>query len=628
MFLLGFLHHFTLHPPHRRHRPPVSTTIRAATTSTPSTLMKRHAILECLAKLVKWGFAKESLVLLAARGINADGRGDGGVRVGVLGKGDGLGRVATALLDDPLVGQEGDGDGGGGNWVKTLRKWCADGGESRGLLIRYGGTSEISTPKNSPVSLLTVPSPLLKRSNIEILLAPIPPGDPTDLTLHANDAPGSPFIQFPVHKSIVYAGEGETGLQTLLGHNSTTPTTSNDNKNSRVLRLLSLPALVPENHDGGPVKIINLPTAEDAIQQLKASAANSIMFERGWLQSGLGSVQEWVLDGCKTPGSNGGGIRPVVKTLISSIVAESEHAIRRDEERLRCAAGEKRGKEKYSIGEALSTKTIAENFESLSTSLRNWSQNAHSELQNSLTEGFNSHAWGQLAWWKLIWTADDVTANSREVVSTWFLPQSKRAFLFLAGRLTGAGFKGSPQTAFRRPGYPEEELAQARLTDARSPSPCPSASENVGEYVSSGAYPTHLFTKADNAISSLIPDLQTSANRLLMRSLSFSVTSAAASSLLYLSDVPAYPSTGVAALGIVLSMRWLQTRWGRERQRFQQAVREQARIAIVESERWVWQKLKDGVVVDEEIAGKDAELEKVLEASVVVGRVTKLLEGL
>lgn len=53
-----------------------------------------------------------------------------------MGKGDGLGRVVATLLDDPLVGEEGR-EAGGGEWVKALRRWCVDGGESQGLLIRY-----------------------------------------------------------------------------------------------------------------------------------------------------------------------------------------------------------------------------------------------------------------------------------------------------------------------------------------------------------------------------------------------------------------------------------------------------------------------------------------------------------
>ena len=53
-----------------------------------------------------------------------------------MGKGDGLGRVVATLLDDPFVGEEGR-EAGGVEWVKMLRRWCADGGESQGLLIRY-----------------------------------------------------------------------------------------------------------------------------------------------------------------------------------------------------------------------------------------------------------------------------------------------------------------------------------------------------------------------------------------------------------------------------------------------------------------------------------------------------------
>jgi len=336
-----------------------------------------------------------------------------------------------------------------------------------------------------------------------------------------------------------------------------------------------------------------------------------------------------MLDGCKKPDNNGGGIRPVVKALISSIVAQSERLILEEEERLRRAVeGKKHEKETHSVGEGLSVKVVADNFESLSASLRNWSQNAHSELQTSLTAGFTSHVWGRLAWWKLIWTADDVTASSREVVNACLLPQSKKAFLFIAGRLAGAGFNGSPQSAFQRPDSSEGELTRFRLADIPSPPSPPLTPKKVSEDASEGPYPMHLFTGTDHIVSNLISDLQTSSNRILVGSILFSVTSAAASSLLYLSGIPVYSSSTVAALGLVLSMRWLQARWGRERQRFQQAVREQGRIAIVESERWMWQRLKDGLAVNEEveeIAGKDAELERVLEARAVVGRVTRLL---
>lgn len=365
---------------------------------------------------------------------------------------------------------------------------------------------------------------------------------------------------------------------------------------------------------------------------MKTPAANSLTFEREWLKSGFGAVREWMLDGCKKPDNDGRGIRPVVKALVSSIVAQSERLILEEEERLhRAVEGKKHEKETHSFGEGFSVKAVADNFESLSASLRNWSQNAHSELQTSLTAGFTSHVWGRLAWWKLIWTVDDVTANSREVVSACLLPQSKKTFLFLAGRFAGAGFNGSPQLAFQRPNSSEEELARFRLADIPSPPSPPLSSKNVSEDASEGPYPMHLFTKTDHIVSNLISDLQTSANRILVGSVSFSVTSAAASSLLYLSGVPLYSSSTVAALGLVLSMRWLQARWGRERQRFQQAVREQGRIAIVESERWMWQRLKDGLAVNEEveeIAGKDTELKRVVEARAVIGRVTKLLGAL
>ncbi|KAL7267571.1 hypothetical protein RUND412_009837 [Rhizina undulata] len=96
-------------------------------------------------------------------------------------------------------------------------------------------------------------------------------------------------------------------------------------------------------------------------------------------------------------------------------------------------------------------------------------------------------------------------------------------------------------------------------------------------------YPTDLIKSQALTFESIIPELQSAANKLLFKVGSTSGLSFALTGLLYASDIELY--SAVAALGTVRSLRWLQKRWEKEERRFREGVGELGRREIVGSER-------------------------------------------
>jgi len=251
---------------------------------------------------------------------------------------------------------------------------------------------------------------------------------------------------------------------------------------------------------------------------------------------GIEDVKVWLLAGTTTSNT----LKPAVKSLLHDIFASASHEL--------------------STSTASPTSTRIEDGdtpETLASAIITWSHTAHIELKSSA----DSPEWRKLEWWKLLWRVDDVGNISQHIVTTTFLTQSEEDATFLAGRLFGAGYNN--------PNSLELELELER--------------------------PMYIQEKRNEIMTTLIPNLQATAQKYLLSSLSTSALSAASSALLYLSDIPLYSALTVAAVGTVGSARWLQSRWMRERRGFQETVREGGREAIVESERWAWNRLKEGI---------------------------------
>ncbi|RPB08425.1 hypothetical protein P167DRAFT_342794 [Morchella conica CCBAS932] len=556
----------------------------------------------------------------------------------VLGRSGSEGRLVAVLLADPLsteleVGKE--------QWVKEILTWSSacsssssssrgaggatgDGG-GRALLIRYGPPTNITTPTGSPISLLSVPSPLLRSSALEILLAPLPYAPPEDLTvvaLKATEIPGARVIEYPVHKTLVWAGEGSDGLSTLLNQKCSSSSTG------RVLKALSLPvtAFSSAAHDEGDVKIVDLKIAEDAIAQLEESTLYASTFQREMLQSGIEKITKWITDG--THSGPEGAVKPVVKELAYSIISEAEVLLRKEEDEI--LAAQTAIENRASVANS-SSAPKADTFGSLSRALKSWSQYAHEELQGGLDAAFKTKPWNDLAWWKLIWATDDVSSNTRDVLAAGFLTDSKKKLLFLAGRFSGAGYHGDGKgtTPAHAPTSVEEELAfNLGNSDANTATNVDlDAGRRDGKYIGGPKYsPPFIAQAVGDIVRDMVPVLQSSANRLLLKSASLSASGALVSAMLYALEISVYSSLSATAVAVVYSARLLQTKWERERGQFQDAVMERGRVAIAKTERWGWDRLREGVKVEEHGTIEDEGLKRINDGKKIIESVRSALE--
>lgn len=313
------------------------------------------------------------------------------------------------------------------------------------------------------------------------------------------------------------------------------------------------------------------------------------------------------------------GVKQAVKTLVSSIISEAESLIRQEEVGIVAA-------KKVLEDRVTSTSSpTPDDVVTLSRALKEWSQTAHSELQEGLCTAFKSKPWKGLAWWKLLWAVDDVTNNSQDVLAAGFLPESKKKLLFLTGRFSGAGFHGYGKGDIPSPTpiSVEEELEEIRKSKQLSSSVSKDRCLGGADY-----YPPQIFSTTNYILADVIPRLQASANKLLMRAFSVSSTGVAISSILYLSEFSIYSSSSIAALGVMYGARYLQKEWDKEKNWFQGMVAEKGRIAIVETERWGWERLKVGREFGERVEVGGEGLRKMEEGKKIVGDVKRALEKL
>jgi hypothetical protein len=401
---------------------------------------------------------------------------------------------------------------------------------------RFGTVLKITTPVGSPLSIVTAPIEILKTHNIELVVTSYLTGaDPLVPLFQSTDIPGARVIEYPVHKTLFYAGSGTLGVGKLLESARFTR-----DKPEQVRRVI---ALAGGDAAGGVgnVQVIS-PTREgDAVK----------------------SVKEWLLEGTTAPTET--AVKPTVKALLRDIFATAE--------------GELEAAAKTPPAPiAVAAVEGGDTTESLAQAIAAWSKGAHIELRDSTVAAFAGKEWRKIEWWKLLWRIDDVGTISRSVVSTGFLLESEERATFLAGRIYGAG-------------YSKHETVRTDTGDVIE--------------LAENPRPLAISRQRTDIIQGLVPSLQAAAQRYLLSFLSTSGISGAFSALLFLSDMSLYSALTVAAVGTVGSARWLQGQWAKEREAFQDAVREKGREAIVESERWAWDRLKAGLKAE-----VDAEMER------------------
>ncbi|PYH48867.1 uncharacterized protein BP01DRAFT_413271 [Aspergillus saccharolyticus JOP 1030-1] len=506
--------------------------VHAGGRSIPPRLKELHAALDQL-KDVATEQVNLSRLQLALRGLESE---TPLIRVAVLGLNDASAarRLVRLLLADPLNGKE--------SWEDMLEEMGAETGAlERGLLIRYGPVSQ-SIP-NDLLPTISIPSPILKKGNLEILITSLGADTranakftadtflvPT-VTIQTSHTGRHNMVRYPVHRSIV-CGSGVDGF---LAYSGLMARSDLKEEAGSVFGAIELPVTHPEKYNGR-VAFVDIDKADEALAKFRESVQNASLYERGWNSSGVQPVVDWLT---ALRAETGRTLDPSLRTLITSLLDAAEAGV---------AAAEAQRIQEQEMG-----LVPLEVRNGLDRSVSEWAEKAHTELRSSLEEGFASKPWKGLAWWKLFWRVDDVGMITGEILDRKFLRQAEREVIWTAGRFQQAGL--------------------IQTTPPSSPTELPS-------------WPTQIPTRRTKLVETTAPALQALAQRLVLFSMSTTTLSSALSILTYLSWPAAsvYETCTMAAVGLIYSLRRQQRKWESARSWFENEAREDGRTALLETE--------------------------------------------
>ncbi|KAF8424740.1 hypothetical protein EV426DRAFT_712550 [Tirmania nivea] len=596
-----------------------TTAIHVPTKSSTHFQSSKEQVRAALVELANLRCANESRVQLALRCLEQD---TAPTRIAVLGasiesKGSrresmsAAARLLRVLLADPLVPTQG--------WEEELVNWCRQ-EEAQGLLLRYSQTTiPLTVPPNSPLASLWVPSPFLRSHNLEILLATLPPTYPSEEDIYVPtliapvsasnyDLNRSPHrstgmvMRYPVHKSIIFAnGLGE--LFTTVGLISRLGVINEGLDNVRsVAWLPGMDKQLMEANIPGWLQLLDLEAAESAFDHLRSLSPDTVPLQREYLASGLGELQNWVKSGTEGwPHTFSQVTRSLITSILKPIASSLTH-----------------------LPGPVTRPGNIDTIESLTEAMRSFSTTSHQELKSSLDSAFASEIWNhRLAWYRLLFNLDDVGYLASSALSGRILPNTEYEGWALAGRMWGAGFRGFSESTISsaaghglhtkakiRPTASEEEIARV-IAAADSHAHFPSTPIVSGPY--KPVFPSFFLNAWTTVATTLIPPLHSAASSHILASASLLLTSFFTTALLHLSEVPLYTSFTATAAGGILSMGYLQRKWEQEKAAFEREVREVARQAVVDAERWGWGVLRHGVekiVKVEREKGTDGGLEE------------------
>ncbi|KAF7130945.1 hypothetical protein CNMCM5793_003880 [Aspergillus hiratsukae] len=472
------------------------------------------------------------------------------IRVAVLGLNDATAarRLVRLLLADPLSSRE--------PWEDVLDSDDAD--MSRGLLIRYGDVSE--TIPNDLLPTISVPSSILKKGNIEILVSTL--GAETEVspaqlsadtflvptvTIPISQSGRHNAVRYPVHRSIV-CGRGVDGLLAYSG----LVARSDLKKQARlVYGAIALPGAAAESASDR-ISFVDLDKADAALAKFRESVQNASLYERGWNQSGVQPVVDW-LSSLRT---EAGALDPSLKTLIEALIDSAESRVATEESRR--------------ILEQEAESLPDQVREQLTQVVSSWAERAHTELQSSLEEGFASKPWKGLAWWKLFWRVDDIGMITSEILEKKYLCRAEKEVIWTAGKFEQAGVLEASTEKVRAESAKEDSSTETRTTPAQSAEP----------------WPTQITNSRAKLLDTTVPSLQALAQRLVLFSLSTTTLTTALSALTYVSLPTAsiYETGTMAAVGLIYSLRRQQKKWDAARDFWEEEVREDGRTALRETE--------------------------------------------
>ncbi|KAK3623311.1 hypothetical protein LTR56_021690 [Elasticomyces elasticus] len=579
-----------------------STTAINAPTTVPPRYRELHQQLLALQEEANT-YVNLSRLQLAARSLESE---QPITRVALLGLGqngaNAARKLARALLSDPLGEEQA--------WEQDLLQSVKDG---RSLLLRYGDSED--TAQASPlVQTLHVPSPFLRRHNVEILVTSLNPASADRITdaeleeailVPSLTTPSSAggrvgFVRYPVHKALVVA-EGITGAVSY----GRLPRFID--KAELITAALSLPlrssSAKTSAEEETTDNVVDIDLATHALDLFRASNANGAQFSNEWQTSRLSALSKWIA-GAEAREEE---LRPAVRSLLDSVLLNASASIEGAES------------EQSTV---VANSTIPEaNRSKLDALISHFSADWHRDLQDNLGAGLQSRSWRRTAWWRLIWRIDDVSVSAADILRLSWLTEAEQTMAFISGRIEEAGLATSdelreagPASRYAIEGADHIEYTLSSWEPKRAAIIAPPKEMYAAELLQQDVlvarvkeesginaafnppWPRTIHLARQQMLHTLVPAFHRRAQTLLLSTLSTAGGASALGAWIYLATAgSAVQGAGaLAALGIVWSLRRLQTLWGKERDDFAITVKENGRRVLAEVERHLRRLVKEG----------------------------------
>ncbi|KAM0802916.1 hypothetical protein BDR22DRAFT_100772 [Usnea florida] len=550
-------------------------------------------------------YINPSQLRLALRGLESE---NAVTRIAVLGLNghNGPRRLARALLADPLASEQ--------QWEKQL---TADDDDERAILLRYSEYADVDD-RHPLIKTLFIPSATLHTHNLEILIHASPGMKQSygevgaaNLLVPGLETPASTSgrlstITFPVHKTIVY----QEGLQDL----DRVPKLSlNDERMFKVIFDWSWSTLQPQSQNPQSVSPINLALGEAAIDAFRQSLQRSVEYEHLWFDAGMPGIAAWILDGTE---SQNEGVKPVIRGLLRTICKSAKETMSQEDE----SSVQQQKASTISVA----TKNI------IDQSISIWAKNAHTELRDRLDSAFQSRSWKRIKWWKLFWRVDDVGYIASDILQKAWLVEAEKEWIWISGRIHQSGLLGPPKL---RPAValdPDDEQTLGSHPPAPRLSDLIVEKQSSYEVVNDQVFQQPWLQSISRARSALsrftVPPLQSLSQSLLLQTISTNALTASLSALLYISisTTSPYEAGAIAAVGLVWSLRRLQTRWENAKVAWEAQIREDGRVVLRNVEESARKTVREGGMGEIDVLGR----EERRVARTAVGRVERALEEL
>ena len=464
------------------------------------------------------------------------------------------------VLADPLQSPSG--------WESRLQGHDA----SRPLIVRVGATSQspeeaarsekLETARDNMIPEINVSSPALNGADFEMLLieadtlALAETSEPNtledsvlvptvDLSTPSSTHPIP--ITTPVHMALL-VGDGVLGAASILS----LPILEGQ---ETIATAVNFKSLDREDMLSCPFTKINVNAGNEGLNLFRANVSNAMKYESLWSEANISRITEWLRTNVSP--NDSAVTKPPVRNLIHSLLQNTTATIQAEEAR--------------SLSQSLAANISPHSITHLNEALSDWSQTAHQELEHQLEVAFTSRPWRKLNWWKLFWRVDDVGMLSSDMLALRFLPDAEKGIIYLAGRVQEA--QSAEPLLYSGPALPSSVTDVVTSSKKRS-AVVPGVSGTMG------MWPGYIPYTRNYLQEKTVPALQALAQKLVLQSITTTALTSALGVLSYVSALGAYESGGIAALGLVWSLRRLQRKWEAAREFWEGEVREEGRKAV------------------------------------------------